>query len=164
MQSLPSALVIASADHVAQAGSLVKTSSSTLVSTRMSVMAAHGIEVVVGAAVGGAPVLARLDQRIEGRLAGRLGATSTRFLHDNVPVDLAEIDGRAGREAMPLSYFERNGDLPFGSYASCHGRFEVLLICSRVILRSACRFNASSRGGASRSRTRPGRSHLRSPG
>jgi hypothetical protein len=78
-------------------------------------MAAHGIEVVVGAAVRGAPVLARLDQRIEGRLAGRLGATSTRFLHDNVSVNLAEIDGRAGREAVPLSY----------------GRFEVLLSCSR---------------------------------
>ena len=94
-------------------------------------MAAHGIEVVVGAAVRGAPVLARLDQRIEGRLAGRLGATSTRFLHDNVSVNLAEIDGRAGRETVPLSYFERNGDLPFGSYASRHGRFEVLLSRSR---------------------------------
>jgi hypothetical protein len=32
---------------------------------------------------------------------------------------------------VPLSYFERNGDLPFGSYASRHGRFEVLLSCSR---------------------------------
>src|SRR5260370_26288386 len=164
MQSLPSALAIASADHVAQAGSLVKTSSSTLVSTRMSVMAAHSIEVVVGAAVGGAPVLARLDQRIEGRLAGRLGATSTRFLHDNVPVDLAEIDGRAGREAMPLSYFERNGDLPFGGNASRHGRSEVLLICFRVILRFACRFNARSRGDVARSRKRSGRSRPRGPG
>src|SRR6266851_4209377 len=164
MQSLPSALAIASADHVAQAGSLVKTSSSTLVSTRMSVMTAHGIEVVVGAPIGGAPVLARLDERIEGRLAGPLGAACTRFLHDNVAVDLAEVDGRAGREAVPLSYFERNGDLPFGGNASRHGRFEVLLIYFRVILRFACRFNERPRGDGARSRTRPGRSRPRSPG
>jgi len=46
-------------------------------------MAAHGIEVVVGAAVRGAPVLCRaFDQRIEGRLAGRLGSDpARRFLH-----------------------------------------------------------------------------------
>src|SRR5216683_248631 len=119
MQSLPSALAIASADHVAQAGSLVKTSSSTLVSTRMSVMTAHGIDVAV---------------------------------------DLAEVDGRARREAVPLSYFERNGDLPFGGNASRHGRFEVLLIYFRVILRFACRFNERPRGDGARSRTRPGRS------
>jgi len=91
-------------------------------------MATHGIEMVVGAPIGRAPVLARLDQRIEGRLAGPFGAPRTRFLHDNVAVDLAEVDGRAGREAVPLSYFERNGDLPFGGNAPRHDRFEVLLI------------------------------------
>jgi hypothetical protein len=91
-------------------------------------MATHGIEMVVGAAIGRAPVLARPDQRIEGSLAGCLGATSTRFLHDNMAADLAEVDGRARREAVPLSYFERNGDLPFGGNAPRHGRFEVLLI------------------------------------
>ncbi len=126
MQSLPSAPAIASADHVAHAGSSVKTSSSTLVSTKMSVMAAHGIEVAAGAPVRGAPVLARLDQRVEGRLARCLGATRPRLLHDNMAVDLAEVDGRTRCKAVPLSYFERDGDFPFGGNASRHGSVQSI--------------------------------------
>jgi hypothetical protein len=87
----------------------------------MSVTCAHGVKMVVCAAVRRPPVSARLQQRVERSLARVLGADRRRRLFDdNSAADLAKVHGRARREAMALSNLEWDCDLTLGGDAPRH--------------------------------------------